>query len=292
MHNGIPELPIQEDETALPLFMLWQHYEMAHDVEFIESIYNPFIEKAADFLVEFIEAEYGLPKNSYDLWEEKFGVSTYTASAVYGALNAAAHFANMLGKQEAARTYGAVAQRMQSSILEHLYDRELGMFIKQIRILDNEDPVYDKTIDISSFFGPIYFGVIDTDDERVTRAFKVIEEKLRVHSQSEGYVRYELDNYYTMQEAGSPNPWVITTLWMAQYHIMAARKLKDLTRAYEILEWTCSHATKGGVLPEQIHPHTGEHLSTAPLTWSHAELVITVDEYIKKYKQLRDLGKH
>lgn len=292
MHNGVPELPIQIDETALPLYMLWQHYQMDHNVEFIESIYNSFIEKAADFLVDFIESEYGLPKNSYDLWEEKFGVSTYSASAVFGALNAAAHFANMLGKQEAARTYSAVAQRMQGAILHHLYDEELGMFIKHIHILENEDPVYDKTIDISSFFGPVYFGVIEIDDKRVLRAFNLIEERLRVRSQSDGYVRYELDNYYTMQEAGSPNPWVITTLWIAQYHIMAAKKLSDLARAYEILEWTCSHATKGGVLPEQIHPHTGEHLSTAPLTWSHAEFVITVDDYIKKYNQLRDLGKH
>ena len=79
---------------------------------------------------------------------------------------------------------------------------------------------------------------------------------------------------------------------MAQYHILVAKKLSDLKRPYEILQWTCAHATKGGVLPEQIHPHTGEHLSTAPLIWSHAELVVTVDDYLRKYKQLQSLGKH
>lgn len=283
LHEGKPELPIQVDETALPLYMLWQHYETAHDVEFVESLYNPFIEKAADFLCDFIEAEYGLPKNSYDLWEEKYGISTYSASAVYGALNAAAHFANMLGKQESARTYTAVAQRMQKEILKHLYDDELGMFIKQIYVSETHDPKYDKTIDISSFFGPLYFGVIEPDDERVKKAFKTIESTLRV---SDGYVRYEGDNYYRLQE--SPNPWVITTLWVAQYHIMAAKKLSDLKRAYEILEWTCSHATRSGVLAEQMHPNTGEHLSTAPLTWSHAEFVITVDDYIKKHAELSE----
>jgi GH15 family glucan-1,4-alpha-glucosidase len=40
------------------------------------------------------------------------------------------------------------------------------------------------------------------------------------------------------------------------------------------------------VLAEQMHPQTGEHLSTAPLIWSHAEFVITVDDYIKKYNEL------
>lgn len=286
MHNGVPELPIQEDETALPLFLLWHHYQAEHNLEFIESIYNSFIEKAADFLCDFIQAEYGLPKNSYDLWEEKFGISTYTASCVYGGLIAAAQFANMLGKDEPARTYSAVAQRMQSAIMEYLYDKKLGMFIKQIHASDTEDATYDKTIDLSSFFGPLYFGVVDVDDDRVTTAFRVIEEKLRVRSLSDGYVRYERDNYYTMQDAGSPNPWVITTLWVAQYLIMRAKKLKDLERPYEILEWTCAHATKGGVLAEQIHPHTGEHLSTAPLIWSHAEFVVTVDDYIKRHEEL------
>lgn len=289
MHNGTPQLPIQADETALPLVMLWQHYQIAHDIEFVESLYNPFIEKAANFLSEFIEAEFGLPQNSYDLWEEKYGISTYTASAVYGALVAAANFANLLGKEEPARTYSAIAQRMQSEIIKHLYDDKLGMFIKQIYASDVHEPEYDRTVDISSFFGPIYFGVIDPDDEKIKKAFKTVEEKLRVHGHSDGYMRYEGDNYYRLHE--SPNPWVIATLWIAQYHIMSAKKLTDLKRAYELLEWTCAHATKSGVLAEQMHPNTGEHLSTAPLTWSHAEFVITIQDYISKYKQLQSLGK-
>jgi GH15 family glucan-1,4-alpha-glucosidase len=288
MHNGTAQLPIQVDETALPLFMLWHHYESSRDLEFIESVYNPFIEKAANFLCEFIEAEYGLPKNSYDLWEEKYGMSTYSASAVYGALTCAAHFANLLGKEEPTRTYIAVAERMKRSILEHLYDEELGMFIKQIYVSDTGDPTYDKTVDVSSFFGPLYFGVIEPDDERVQKSFKTLEDKLKMKGSGDGYMRYEGDNYYRLQEVGSPNPWVITTLWIAQYHIMKAKKLPDLKRAYELLEWTCTHATKSGVLAEQIHPQTGEHLSTAPLTWSHAEFVITVDDYIAKYKEITE----
>ena len=73
---------------------------------------------------------------------------------------------------------------------------------------------------------------------------------------------------------------------MAQYHIMAAESIQGLDEAYKILQWIEQHATKSGVLAEQMHPKTGEHLSTAPLTWSHAEFVITVDEYLKKYHEL------
>ncbi|MFT5849435.1 MAG: oligosaccharide amylase [Patiriisocius sp.] len=284
--EGVPEFPIQEDETALVLHMLWKHYEIAKDLEYIESLYNPFIEKAADFMTEFVESRLGLPNNSFDLWEEKFGISTYTASSVYAALQSAAQFANILGKEEAARTYSAVAQRMQSAILEHLYDEEKGMFIKQIRAYDDKDDVRDETIDMSSFFGPVYFGVVDPHDPRVRKALQTVEDTLRVDSKTTGYVRYEGDTYYTLQDTGTPNPWVITTLWMAQYCIMAAETLQGLEQACEILQWTCAHATESGVLAEQMHPHTGEHLSTAPLTWSHAEFVITVDEYLKKHAEL------
>lgn len=282
MHGNLSRLPIQEDETALTLLMLWKHYEHAHDVEYIESLYNTFIEPAAEFLTGYMEASLGLPDNSYDLWEEKYGISTYTASSVFAALNAAAHFANLLGKQEAARTNLAVAQRIESSILEHLYDETLGMFVKLVYLDVDGELHVDKAIDMSSFFGPLYFGVLEPGDERVEKCFETVEQHLKVKGQSAGYVRYEGDNYYTMQDAGSPNPWVITTLWMAQYYIMRAQTLDDLKQAYDILEWTCSHATKSGVLAEQMHPRTREHLSTAPLIWSHAEFVITVDEYLKK----------
>ncbi len=284
--EGVPEFPIQEDETALVLHMLWKHYEIEKDIEYIESLYNPFIEKAADFMVEFMESRLGLPNNSFDLWEEKFGISTFTASSVYGALQSVSKFATILGKEESARTYTAVAQRIQSSIMEHLYDDDLGMFIKHIRAYDNKEDIKDTTIDLSSFFGPVYFGVVEPHDPRVRKALQTIEDTLRVDTHATGYMRYEGDTYYRMQEVGTSNPWIITTLWMAQYHIMSAQSLKGLEEAYKILEWTCSHATKSGVLAEQMHPKTGEHLSTAPLIWSHAEYVTTIDEYLKKYEEL------
>lgn len=286
MQHGVPQLPIQEDETAIIIFMLWRHYERTKDLEFIESVYNEFIEPAANFMGDFVEAEFGLPMSSYDLWEEKYGISTYTASCVYAALVAASKFANVLGKEEPARTYSAIAQRMRSGILQHLYDENTHMFLKHIVPQENGDPLIDHTVDVSSFFGPVYFGVIEHDDVRVRKALQVIEDRLRVHAHEPGYMRYEGDTYYTMREAGTPNPWVITTLWMAQYHIMTAETLDGLKAAEEILEWAATKAAKGGMLAEQMHPHTGEHLSTAPLVWSHAEFVTTTLDYVAKYKEL------
>lgn len=286
LYNGEPRLPIQEDETALVISTLWQHYELNHDIEFIESIYNSFIEPCAQFMVEYVEPTTGLPQASFDLWEEKYGTSTFTAAAVVDALFSASRFATLLGKEHDARSYHAVAQRMQAAIMTHLYDPELGMFVKHVLHEPDGTLHYDKTVDTSSFFGVVNFNICDLDDERVVQSFATINERLQVQANSKGYVRYEHDTYYTMQEAGTPNPWVITTLWMAQYYIKTARQVEDMAPAYDLLDWTCSHATGAGVLAEQMHPHTREHLSTAPLTWSHAEYVVTVQDYHDKYRAL------
>jgi GH15 family glucan-1,4-alpha-glucosidase len=90
------QFPIQEDETALVIYSLWKHYEFSKDLEFIESIYNSLIKKSADFMVSFTDENTGLPKPSYDLWEEKLGTSTFTSSAVFGALMASAEFSRLL----------------------------------------------------------------------------------------------------------------------------------------------------------------------------------------------------
>ena len=293
--DGQPHLPIQEDETASVLFVLWEHYEQFQDIEFIESLYNSFIEPAADFLTEYIESTTGLPQASFDLWEEKYGTSTYTSASVYAGLMAAAKFAMVLGKTEPSRTYQAVAERIRTAIGTTLYDEEKGIFAKHVLHTDDGELEYDWTVDTSSLHGLLLFDVFDIDDEKVTRMAEAVDEKLQVHGDSKGYVRYENDNYYRLQDASSPNPWVICTLWVARYHIEKATKHTDLKRPLELLEWTVSHATQSGVLAEQMQPDTREQLSASPLVWSHAEYVLTVKAYIDKLEKLDktelDLGK-
>ncbi len=68
LSQGHPQLPIQEDETALVVWALWHQFVRHRDVEFIKPLYKSFIKKAADFMCDFREAETGLPAPSYDLW--------------------------------------------------------------------------------------------------------------------------------------------------------------------------------------------------------------------------------
>jgi len=284
--DGKYELPIQEDETALVLFMLWQHYQLAHDIEFIEEVYNPFIEKAANFMCEYLDAETGLPRGSYDLWEEKYGTATYTAASVFGALTAASECATMLGKRLDAKRYRQHAERIREGILGYLFDADMGAFVKLVAH-DGDTLRYDRTVDVSSLHGIVLFGVLPPFDNRVVSTKDVVLERLSVPSEHGGIMRYESDGYYRTSLAAPPNAWCITTLWLAQYYIQAAKSSADLTLACEILNWVYTYSNNGGVLPEQIDPYTGLHLSTAPLVWSHAEYVITVDAYLKKSAALK-----
>ena len=82
------------------------------------------------------------------------------------------------------------------------------------------------------------------------------------------------------------NPWIICTLWLAEWYIAKAKSLPDLSRALEILDWVRKHTLDSGVLAEQLHPYSGGPISVSPLTWSHATVVMTVREYIAKLDQL------
>ena len=278
--DGKAQLPIQEDETATVVFMLWQHYELYKDIEFIESLYNSFIEPAAEFMCEYIEPTTGLPQASFDLWEEKYGSSTYTAASVYGGLLAAAKFAMLLGKESAARNFQAVAQRVQGAITTVLFDEKLGGFVKHVTHTEDELE-FDKTVDASSLHGLLLFNVYAYDDEKIVAMVNTVESRLTT-ADSQGIMRYERDNYYTQQDAASPNPWVICTLWLARYYIEKAESVDDLVRPLELLEYVQQSASQSGTLSEQMQPHTREHLSASPLVWSHAEFVLTVKAYVEK----------
>ena len=112
---------------------------------------------------------------------------------------------------------------------------------------------------------------------------------LTVQTKVGGLARYTNDYYHqvTQDLAKAPgNPWVICTLWQAQYEIARATSLKELERALPILGWAAEHALPSGVLPEQADPFSGDPLSVSPLAWSHATVVTVVREYLRRRQEL------
>ncbi len=283
--EGEAQLPIQEDETALVLYALWEHYKLTKDLEFVEDVYNSFIEKAANFMSLYRDKETGLPKRSYDLWEEKLGVSTFTCASVYGALIAAANFSGLLGKKEHEKKYRDIAEEIKTGIMKYLYDEETGTFRKLFNRVSGKN-INDNTLDISSVYGMFRFGVLPPDDPRLRKAFGITEERLFCARYSGGIARYEGDNYYRLGHDVPGNPWFVTTLWLVQYYIATAQNEKDFERVKQWFDWVVGVALPTGVLSEQLNPYTKEQISAAPLTWSHSEYVLAVIAYLEKQEEL------
>jgi len=284
LKDKILQLPIQEDETASTLFALWKHYENTKDIEYIENSYKPFIEKMANFLVAFRDKETGLPLHSYDLWEEKIGVSTYTAASVYGALTAAAKFSEMLGKRNHMRGYRDVAKEILAATKKYLFSQKLNGFAR-IGYIENGGVRLEEVTDASSLFGLWYFGMLDESDPLFVATETAVKNKLQSNTPVGGFIRYENDRYFADTELS--NPWFITTLWETQ-RMLKKPKLsgEEIQQVKDTLDWVISHAYDSGVLSEQLQPHTGLALSATPLVWSHSTYVETVLMFIKKLEEL------
>ncbi len=281
-----PTLPIQEDETAHILVVLWRYYELTKNLELIESLYNNFIKRAAEFLVKFTDTQTGLPMASYDLWEERLQVTTYTAATVYAGILAAAKFATILGKHRRALTLDVTAEKIKSGVVKYLYDEDLKYFYRGLTIQDGIITP-DKTVDASAFYGIFHFGLLSQDDEKLKSSVDYTIHKLTSHNGIGGIARYEGDIYYRSHNNIPGNPWFITTLWIAQYKIATAKSQKELLEAYKLLQWAEKYTLPSGVMSEQLDPYNGSQLSVSPLTWSHAEFIRTIYLYVKKYEALK-----
>ncbi len=284
--DGMPQLPIQEDETAIVVIALCEHYIKSRDLEFIESVFGVLVEKAADFMIAYRDPETKLPKASYDLWERKRGTFTYTACAVYGALIAAADLSSILGKHKHETRYRHVAGEIREGILKYLWDEKASLFINSIdRGLDGS-LTFDKTIDISSAYGVFAFGVLPSSDEKLVHAWERSVRELSQGVTAGGIARFQNDDYFRIESPATGNPWVITTLWYGEYLTAKAKTKADLDRVREIFSWVARHAQPSGALSEQVNPNDGMQVGATPLTWTHAGYVSGVLKYLEKMREL------
>jgi glucoamylase len=282
------QLPIQEDETALVVYALWNHFVKYRDVDFVKPFYKPLVKRAADFMVEYRDSITKLPLPSYDLWEEPRGVHTFTSSTVYAGLLAAASFARAFGESELDLTYRNAAEEVKQAILANLFDKRANRFLKKVDMDEGVVSNPDATVD-SSLAGVFLFGVLEPDDPRVVSTMQAVEDECKVRTKVGGIARYQKDRYQAINDYSDDipgNPWFICTLWVADWYIGKAKVLADLDPAKGILDWVVSHTLPSGVMAEQLNPYDGSPLSVSPLTWSHAAFVDTVNRFVKKRKLL------
>lgn len=283
--GGKNQLPIQEDETALVVWALWQHFVLYRDIDFIKPLYRQLIKRAGDFMVAYRDEETGLPGPSYDLWEERRGILSFTVAAVFGGLTAASLFCDVFGEEERARVYRKAASEIRDGASKHLWREDLGRFCRMLSRDGGGSLQVDGTCD-SSLWGLLAFGVYKPDDPRIVSTMAALRERLWVGGATGGMARYEHDDYHRVGPEVTGNPWFIATLWLAEYLLNVAETRDHLREVEKILLWACDHTLPSGVMAEQIHPHTGEPLSVSPLTWSHATFVSTTQHYAGRLAEI------
>jgi GH15 family glucan-1,4-alpha-glucosidase len=232
-HAGADAFPYQMDETALLVSYAYRH-QMVDDR----------VKGWRDLLVGSLQAN-GLPRPSWDLWEERFGVHFWTCATVLQAYVDA----GLAGKADAMRA----TMEGEFARVEGRIPRRLG----------------DSVADASVLAGCLWCESLRP--AFLEPAIQMVEEFLLMATNCGGVARYEGDYYCRVREGYPGNPWVICTMWLARGYWFVGRH----GEAEELLQWVEGLASLSGMLSEQYHPDTREPLSVCPLTWSHAEYLET-----------------
>jgi oligosaccharide amylase len=294
-HDGrlAPSWGLQIDEGASILWGMLQHYRALPDAErnerFLRAMW-PAVRKGADFLMREIDESNGLPKPSRDLWEERDGQHTYSSAAVYAGLMAASEMAGLAGEPAAADGWKRAAERIGDTVRTLCWNEERGAFYRGLQLAVDKDRydralaegreasevrdakgyaryrlAFDPVLDVSLLGVSVPFAVVPPDHPQAKRTADAIERALTVPAVG-GIKRYEDDRYI------GGNPWILTTLWLAQYRALAGQP----DEARRLLEWAARHRTRCGLLPEQVDRKTGDAAWVVPLTWSHAMYILAV----------------
>ena len=284
------EIPFQEDGTALVVWSFRQHFKKHGDLEFAREIYRKLVRPAAEFMAGYRDPKTLLPLASWDIWEERRGTHIFTTAAVCAALQAAAEMAVDLGDAASAKNFNQASEEVRAALVAHFWDQDAGYFARMVSTDAAGVSTRDMTCD-SSAYALFAFGVLPADDPRVVATMAMMGRKLWVKAGVGGLARYERDYYFRVSddfEKVPGNPWIICTLWLADWYIAIAKRKADMRGAMDLLEWATICALRTGVLSEQVHPFTLQPLSVAPLTWSHAQFVTTASAYLDKLAVLRE----
>lgn len=285
--NLAPSWGLQIDEGGSVIWGILQHYKASGNKEFLRDMW-PAVKKGVEFLLSYMDAETGLPWLSFDLWEERLGEHAYSSAAVCAGIEAGIEIADMLGESvQISGKWRESASKLRDAIFNNFWKPEWNRFVRSVRVklngwgeehtdarvwlksnelgITRDYSLLDGIIDISLLGLSVPFGIYEPGDPHMTQTAEAVENQLTV-GKTGGLMRYEYDSYI------GGNPWILTTLWAALYHM----ETKSYDKAREYLEWAVKGTTEQGLLPEQIDRETGRPAWVIPLTWSHAMFVLVL----------------
>lgn len=273
IESGHSQLPVQEDGSALVAWALCRHIRRHPVSAEVAILVQSLLLPVANSLRSYVDANTGLPKPSYDLWEERRGTHIWSCCCIVAALYEVGQLLATL-QQPHAELFAKSAETMRASTIKHFWMEEEGAFARMITVSHDGDLTIDRTLD-SSQLATVIYGLISPDDPKAQRMVACLENELLIKTPIGGIARYQDDYYHRVSLDLPGNPWIICSLWLARVKAMMAHTDDDMKCSNKWLEWVCKRQIEGGALPEQLNPFTGKPIYVAPLTWSHAEFCLT-----------------
>lgn len=274
--------PIQEDETAIVVWLFCEYMRINHDRKAFDEFYDSLVVPMCNFMTSYIDPQTKLPHASYDLWEQKFLTHTYTVALVYAALSRASALAAKHRRHTDAVRWQTVADEIKMASQHLLFRTETGYFCKGFINKGNNQLVYDDTIDSSSAYGAQLFGLFEPDSPELATSIATLQTLYDITQHKPTIAgRYKGDDYYRSQGAPLGNPWFVTSLWLAQFDMRAGKH----DRARSTIQWVADRMLQTGVLSEQFNPFSLQFLSVAPLTWSQAEFMTSILDLMEHHHE-------
>ncbi|KAJ8908175.1 hypothetical protein NDN08_008269 [Rhodosorus marinus] len=300
--TGRPTLPIQQDETAILLWAVGRHHDLHPQFDSTRvNIVRHLVFPAADWMCEW-RLPCGLPRPSTDLWEERFGVHLHTVVCVWAALSEASKLANQFEDPARVFRYESALDEIRHAVAEYFPLMECGWVPRMRHVEGDEIAPFvddDRVLDAASA-AMFQMGFPEGRQslfplKHVESTMEAVRRLLWIEKGVGGVARYQDDQFQLQSDVEyepgiTGNPWIICTLWLAEYDIWMAKKQSDLLEAREAFNWVVDHAAlESGILAEQVHPTTGEPLSVSPLAWSHTTYLSVVHKFETKRRSLEEV---
>ncbi|MDX6743845.1 glycoside hydrolase family 15 protein [Actinocorallia sp. A-T 12471] len=191
------------------------------------------------------------------IWEVRGGPRHFTHSKVmcWAALDHALALADLLRAHDRVAYWTETRDAIHAEVLARAWKPEVGAFTRD----------FDSTDLDASALTMCLTGFLPADDPRMLATIDAVADRL---TDERGLVHRYLTADGLPGEEGS---FLMCTFWLAHALALAGRTAE----AHEVFERALSHRNDLGLLPEEIHPRTAEHLGNTPQAFSHIGLINT-----------------
>jgi GH15 family glucan-1,4-alpha-glucosidase len=210
------------------------------------------------------------------LWEVRSEgrVFTYSAGMCQVALDRAVSIAERLGYAGPIETWRAQANELRDMILERSWDEKAQTLSEHLE--------GGGTLDASLLALPLR-RILPFDHPRMVATTKAVAKRL---SAGNGLLYRYLHGDSPDGIAGDEGAFLLCSFWLVD-NLAHQGRLEEAAELYASL---CDRAGPTGMLPEQIHPTTGEFMGNFPQAFSHIGLVNAAWAISEAERRLREVN--